>query len=103
MGGESRYQISIPSNQFFMQTKSFHTNSKILIQPDKAETTNLSLLQLNNTSIKPMLNPWFVTGFTDAEGCFGLYLYKNTALKSGWSVFLDFKITLHKKGAVGPY
>lgn len=46
---------------------------------------------------KNKLNPWFVTGFTDGEGCFGLYIYKNTALKIGWYAFLDFKITLHKK------
>jgi len=97
MGGESCYQISIPSNQFLIQTKSFHTNSKLFIHQDKADTKNLSLLQVNNTMIKPLLNPWFITGFIDAEGCFGLYLYKNTAMKSGWNVFLDFKITLHKK------
>ena len=101
MGGESRYQFSIPSNQFLIQTnkqiKNFHTNSKLFIHQDKAETKNLSLLELNKTSIKPLLNPWFITGFIDAEGCFGLYLYKNTAMKNGWSVFLDFKITLHKK------
>jgi hypothetical protein len=29
------------------------------------------------------------------EGCFGLYIYTNTASKTGWYVFLDFKITLH--------
>ena len=43
------------------------------------------------------LDPWFVSGFTDGEGCFGLYIYTNTASKIGWYVFLDFKITLHKK------
>jgi hypothetical protein len=30
-------------------------------------------------------------------GCFGLYTYKNAALKIGWHTFLDFKITLHVK------
>jgi LAGLIDADG endonuclease len=38
-----------------------------------------------------------VTGFIDGEGCFGLYIYSNIASKSGWYVFLDFKITLHNK------
>lgn len=35
--------------------------------------------------IKPSLklDPNFITGFTDAEGSFGLYIYKNTALKIG--------------------
>jgi len=43
------------------------------------------------------LNPWFVTGLTDAEGCFGLYLYKKSTSKLGWYVILDYKITLHEK------
>ena len=38
-----------------------------------------------------------MTGFADAESCFGLYIYKNTSLKTGWYVFLNFNITLHKK------
>lgn len=46
-------------------------------------------------SMLQKLEPWFVTGFTDGEGCFGLYIYTNTASKTGWYVFLDFKITLH--------
>jgi hypothetical protein len=46
----------------------------------------------------PVLNhlePGFVTGFTDGEGCFGLYIYTNTALKIGWYVLIDFKFTIH--------
>ena len=41
------------------------------------------------------LEPGFVTGFTDGEGCFGLYIYTNTALKIGWYVLIDFKFTIH--------
>jgi hypothetical protein len=44
-----------------------------------------------------ILNPWFVTGFTDAEGCFGLYIYKNKNYKTGWSINLVFQISLHEK------
>lgn len=51
----------------------------------------------NNKIINTTLDPWKVTGFTDAEWCFGLYIYKNASLKVGWYVFLDFKITLHQK------
>lgn len=38
-----------------------------------------------------------VTGFTDAEGCFGLYIYKNKNYKTGWSINLVFQISLHEK------
>lgn len=43
------------------------------------------------------LNPWFITGFIDAEGCFMLNLVKNNKLKAGWRVQPWFKIGLHKK------
>ena len=43
------------------------------------------------------MNPWFVTGFTDAEGCFNLSIYKSSQLKLGWQVILKFIIKLHIK------
>ena len=46
-----------------------------------------------------MLNPWFITGFTDGEGCFALYVRKDTQKRKTttstyyrWQV--DFAITL---------
>ena len=38
-----------------------------------------------------------MTGFTDAEGCFQLVIYKNPKMRSGWSVRLVFSIHLHVK------
>lgn len=35
------------------------------------------------------LNPWFVTGFTDAEGCFEVYLVKNDKRSSGGEALLS--------------
>lgn len=43
------------------------------------------------------LNPWFVTGFTDAEGSFRIILRKNTELNVGWSVGPVFQIKLHTR------
>lgn len=43
------------------------------------------------------LNPWFVTGFTDAEGCFLINVRPNSKMNSGYSVELVFKIALHSK------
>lgn len=48
----------------------------------------------NNTN---KLNPYFVTGFTDGEGCFLINIRPNPKLKSGYSVELVFKINLHSK------
>ena len=47
------------------------------------------------TSIKTcVINPWFVTGFTDAEGCFMIQVRKR---KNNWYSEARFVIALHKK------
>lgn len=43
------------------------------------------------------LKPWFVTGFTDAEGCFLIKLRKRSDFSTGWSVQPEFQIKLHQK------
>lgn len=41
------------------------------------------------------LNPWFISGFSDGEGCFHVSITKNKKFKVGWEVRLSFKIELH--------
>lgn len=48
-----------------------------------------------NSNIK--LNPLFVTGFVDAEGCFAIGLFLSSNYKMGYQTKAIFKITLHKK------
>lgn len=74
--------------------KSFERNLLVINAPPKL--TNRSYHTISN---KPSskLDPWFITGFTDAEGCFTVILQKNTKVKSGYSVSRRFKISLHKK------
>jgi len=43
------------------------------------------------------LDPWFVTGFVDAEGCFTIGLTKSEQYRSGYQVTAIFKISLHRK------
>lgn len=43
------------------------------------------------------LNPWFITGFTDAEGCFSISLYKDSTRSLGWRVGAEFLIGLHER------
>lgn len=43
------------------------------------------------------LNPHWVTGFCDAESCFGLIVSKNPKHTLGWSIKLVFSIHLHAK------
>ena len=44
-----------------------------------------------------LLNPQFITGFTDAEGSFIIIIRKNNKFKIGWRVEARFSISLHKK------
>jgi len=43
------------------------------------------------------ISPWFITGFTDAEGSFYASIIKDKTYKTGWQVRLFFSIGLHKK------
>ena len=43
------------------------------------------------------LDPWFITGFTDAEGCFSVLCMKNKKIKTGWRVQVSFQIHLDKE------
>jgi hypothetical protein len=51
-------------------------------------------------SPKCTINPWFVTGFSDAEGCFIIGLSKDSKRTNGWIVALEFAISLHEKDQV---
>lgn len=42
-----------------------------------------------------ILNPWFITGFVDAEGSFMIKINSNLSLKNKWGISASFKITLH--------
>lgn len=46
------------------------------------------------------MNPWFVTGLSDAESSFIIRISKNTQnqrTKIGWIVSSNFQITLHQR------
>ena len=43
------------------------------------------------------LSPWFITGFTDAEGCFSISIYKDPTRSIGWRVTAEFLIGIHKR------
>jgi len=69
-GFERSYQVKIPSKQLF--------------------------LRYYSTDEKP-LNPNFVTGFTDAEGCFTISIYSENKATTKIRVMARFKIGLNKK------
>ena len=60
MGFERNYQVKILSKQLNKQNYS----------------------TLSQTGFNNKLNPWFVTGFTDAEGCFIILILKDPKNKT---------------------
>ena len=46
---------------------------------------------------KKYLEPWFVTGFSDAESCFVITIRENPGCNLGWAVGVAFQISLHLK------
>lgn len=75
MGFEKNYQVKIPSKQL----------------------NNCPFSTLNLKADKIDISPWFITGFTDAEGCFTIKIQPNAKLKTKWRVRAVFSITLHLK------
>lgn len=69
------------------------TNSLNL--PMARDITQRRTISSLTTEVKSKLNAWFVTGFTDAEGCFGVYLANNEKYSTGWNVLVRFELHLH--------
>ena len=79
VGFERNYQVRILSKGLYKKERRFYS----------------TLDNLNNNNI----NPWFLTGFIDGEGCFRISLTKvNRPI--GWRVQLFFQISLHEKDRV---
>jgi len=47
--------------------------------------------------ILPSIDPWFITGLIDAEGCFTIGFFKSDKYKMAYQIVAIFKIALHKK------
>ena len=71
MGCESNYQVKVPSKQLI---RNFST--------------------IKNPS---NLNPWFLTGFSDAESSFVISIYRDEKSKLKWRVTASFSIHIHIK------
>lgn len=56
---------------------------------------NISISKKQFHDVKNKLNPYWVTGFTDAEGCFSVTIEISESLS--WKVRVSFEISLHEK------
>ena len=81
-GFERSYRNRIPTTLLANNIKFYSTSS---INDSRESNTNL------------IIDPKFLTGFTDAEGSFVLSITKSDNVKSGWVIKPRFSISLHKK------
>ena len=101
-GLERDYRVKIPSKQ--LNNKLFSTLSSLPSSLEEMTEVVSGLMEKNqsNITLPPLhsfglLNPWFITGFTDAEGCFQVLIRQDFRQKVQWRVSLAFQIQLHVK------
>ena len=88
---------------YIIKTFKFYSYSFILPLSHSSLSFSTNLEEKKNFSSKNSennateLDPLFITGFVDGEGCFGFLILKNKYSNSGWKVKLTFEIHLHKK------
>lgn len=93
---KSRYTCLGDSNNFIIANPMQTPLAEMLALPFYTfDNTTRVDLSVNNPSLH--LNPWFITGFVDAEGSFILKIRKSPKYKAGWKVEPVFSIGLHKK------
>jgi hypothetical protein len=61
-----------------------------------------SIHTMPNSSVRTTLNPGFITGLVDAEGCFTLGFFKSDKYKLGYQIQAIFKITLPFRPGLAP-
>lgn len=62
--------------------------------------TSLQITHALQSSYVTLLNPWFITGFADAEASFSILIQHNTKFNTNWRVKAIFSIGLHIKDIV---
>jgi len=72
-------------------------NSKNFLSAFYAVAIKYFIRSRNFSTSLSKLNPNWITGFSDAEGCFTVSLIQNHKFKVGWKVQTKFQIGLHTK------
>ena len=77
--------------------KSFYSSLYKIVQQQGKASQEISKVILTKTSYPStnLLNPYYVTGFTDGEGCFFIDISPNPEYKTGYKVKATFGIGLH--------
>ena len=93
MGFVRNYQAKNLSKQI-LQIRQLSSSRSLAIF---SYTLALQSPDANFPKLFSSLKPWFVTGFTDAEGSFTVSVLKSSSVRTGWQVGARFQLTLHLK------
>jgi len=67
-----------------------------MIEQEMERNTSLQITRSLQTSCLTHLNPWFITGFADAEASFSIPFQRVKNNKIGFKIHATFQIGLHK-------
>lgn len=98
-------EFSIFSSRTQLQCSRYKKDSFVNNDIVNAKYSNHSLFlnkrlystKSDNLKDKVKIDPWFLTGFIDAEGTFIVPIRPKTDYKCGWEVLSEFKLGLHLK------
>ena len=93
-GFKRNYQVKNLSNLIIQ--KQFYSQTCKRYQDNNLTVDNKHTL-LSEGYAQAINEPWFITGFADAEGCFLVIVRKALKNKLGWQLEPSFIINLHKR------
>ena len=91
-------------HQYIQSLREFGLRGRLLLNtkrrglefPRRLYSTKVAI-PVYSKNEKKYLDPWFVTGFSDAEGWFMVTIRENSGSTLGWAVGVAFQISLHVK------
>jgi hypothetical protein len=91
---DGSYCIQAKSNKMQLRCTLMGFERNYLV---KIPTNHLNNRSFSTLSTQTKTNPWFLTGFSDAEASFIISIYRDEKSKTGWRVTPNFSIHIHIK------
>ena len=89
--------LNITLLNYQKQSFGFYKNIKNLPLLNMEFISPVNGYLIDHLQVELIMDPWFVTGFTDGEGSFLISIIKDNKYKLGWRVICRFEIHLNKK------
>ena len=88
---------SLQNNNIFITNIPYIKTPKVRTYSTSASASTPISPRYNFKNNSYYLHPYYITGCTDAEGCFTTSIYADSRMSTKWQVKPIFKITLHNK------